>query len=434
MASRWSKAACVAAATASLVSVTACGGGSSEAGSASGEKVTVEFWGAAIGLDKSVALWNKSHPNVQVKYSQIPPGSSGGYSKMQNAVKAGNAPCLGQVGYDTMPTFVATGAVADVSEYANASKDQFVPWAWQMASVGEKVFGIPTDIGPMALYYRADLYKKFGITPPKTWDEFAAAAQKVHAASPTTHLAATPQDAYDMGALTWQAGGKWFGTANDQWQVTIDSAETQKVADYWQGLLDKKLAATEPPFDTSWFKGVQEGRILSLVGAVWAVPLISSNLPDLAGKWAVAPLPQWTAASSAAGNRGGSALAVLKGCKNPKEATEFAVWFNSNPESVTSLIQNTGIYPAAKSGMDLPAANQPSKYFGGQDIYQVFKAAAGNISTDWRWGPTMTQVQSDFKDELKKAAAGQGSMQQAVSTLQTNTVTTMTGQGLAVAK
>jgi hypothetical protein len=89
-----------------------------------------------------------------------------------------------------------------------------------------------------------------------------------------------------------------------------------------------------------------------------------------------------------------------------RHATEFR---RTDTDSVTSLINNTGIYPAATSGKELPAANQPSAHFGGQNIYQVFRTAAANISPNWAWGPTMTQVQPDFKDGLKKAGAGQGS-------------------------
>jgi multiple sugar transport system substrate-binding protein len=430
MASRFTRAAWVALAAGALLTAAACGGNG--AGASADKKVTVEFWGAAVGLDKSVDLWNKSHSDVQIKYSQIAPGSSGGYAKMLSAVKAGNAPCLGQVGYDTMTNFVASGALMDVAKYADSSKDQFVPWAWKMSSFGDGVYGIPTDIGPMALYYRTDLFKKFGITPPTTWDEFAAAAQKLHQASPKSYLASMPQDAYDLGALTWQTGGSWFGTTGDKWQVRIDSPETQKVAQYWQGLLGKGLVSTAPPFDTTWFKEAQSGHIATLVGAAWASALIKSNLPDLAGKWAVAPLPQWTAGGNAAGNRGGSAVAVLKGCKNPKEATQAAVWINSNPASVTSLITNTGIYPAAKSGQDLPAANQASDYFGGQNIFEVFKTAAANIDPNWVWGPTMTQVQTDFKDELKKVGAGQGTIPDVLTTLQDKTVAAIKSQGLDV--
>jgi multiple sugar transport system substrate-binding protein len=437
MASRRLKSAAVVLAAASVAAVGACSGSSqpdsqASAGSGGGGQVTIEYWGAAVGLDKAVALYNQSQDKIKINYSQIPAGSAGGYSKMLNAVKAGNAPCLGQIGYDTMTSFAAADAVENVAEYANPGKDKFVPWAWQLSGIGDQVFGIPVDLGPMALFYRTDLFKQNGITPPTTWDEFATAADKLHAANPNAYLTTLPQDAYDLGALTWQAGGKWFGTANNAWQVTIDSPDTQKVAQYWQGLLDKKAVVSEPLFDTAWYKDIQEGRVTSFVGAVWATALIQKNAPGASGKWAVAPLPQWTAGAKASGNRGGSATAVLKGCKNPKEATAAALAMSTNNDIVTSLIQNTGIYPAAISGQELPAVNQPSDYFGGQNIYPIFKEAAANIAPGWVWGPTMTQVQPAFKDGLKKVGSGQGTIPQLVTTVQTSTVNDMKGQGLSV--
>ncbi len=430
MASRWVKGAVLALVLASLVTLSACS--SSSEPSSDGETVTLDFWASANGYDKAVALWNESHPDIKIDLSQIPAGSVGGYSKMQNAVRAGNAPCLGQVGYDTLMNFVASGAVMDISQYANPSKGQFVPWTWNMSSVGDQAFGIPVDTGPTALFYRSDLFREYGISVPRTWDEFAAAAQEVHAADPSAYLTTTPQDAYDLGALAWQAGGRWFDTANDRWQVTIDSAPTMRVAGYWQDLLDRDLVTSEPMLDTAWFEKAQNGQVLSLISAAWAAPLIAENLPDLSGKWAVAPMPQWTAGEQAAGNRGGSTTVVLEGCEHPQQATEFAVWLSTNAESVTTLIEQTGIYPAATSGQELPAANQPSEYFGGQNIYQVFKTAAQNTSSGWVWGPTMNQVQSDLRDGLQRAGAGQSTIPRSVTAAQESTVAAMENQGLDV--
>ena len=63
----------------------------------------------------------------------------------------------------------------------------------------------------MGMLYRKDIFDKYGIDVPKTWDEFAAAARKLHAADPNvylTNLAANQNGAW-MGLL-WQAGAKPF--------------------------------------------------------------------------------------------------------------------------------------------------------------------------------------------------------------------------------
>ncbi|MEV6109625.1 sugar ABC transporter substrate-binding protein [Streptomyces sp. NPDC051940] len=432
---RGSRAAAALLALAALSLATACGsdGGDSSDGAAAGGKVTLDFWGWAPGYDKSVELWNKSHPDVQVRFQKVQSGAGGGYAKMQNAVKAGNAPCLAQVGNETLPTFLVTGALQDITEYAAEGEDQFVDWTWRQSGFDGKVYGIPVDTGPTALFYRTDLFEKYGIAVPGTWDEFAAAARKVHDADPSVRLINSLTDAYDTAGYVWQAGGHWFGTANDQWQVTMDGPETRKVTAYWQDLQEDDLLYTaDGPLGQAWFNDAKKGKVLSLITAAWAAPLLQTNLPDLAGKWAVAPMPQWTAGEKASGNNGGSTTAVLKGCEHAKEATEFARWFSTDTGSVTNLIKNTGIYPAAKAGLGLPAVNEPSPYYGGQNTYEVFRAAAENTSPDWVWGPTMNQVESDFVDGLKKAKGGGSTVPEVAATVQDKTVAAMKDQGLSV--
>lgn len=426
---------CIAAlATVSaLTGLTACGSGESGQSGSSGEPVNVTFWGWAPGYDKSVALFNSTHPDVHVTFQKTASGSGGGYAKMLNAVKAGNAPCLAQVGYETLPTFAAAGALEDVSTYASPAKDKYVDWTWNQVTIEGHTYGAPLDTGPEAMFYRTDLFAKHGLKVPTTWEEFREAAEKFHAADPDNYLTTSPQDAYDLAGLAWQNGAKWFGTADNQWQVSTTDAATREVAEYWQALLDRHLVKSEPAIDNAWFKDVNSGHVATLIGAVWNAPLIEQNLPDLAGKWAVAPMPQWKAGDKAAGNNGGSSTAVLKGCDQPEAATEFATWLSTDKASVTNLIKNTGIYPAAKSGMNLPAANAKSAYYGGRDIYQVFEEAAAHTNTSWQWGPTMNQVEADFTDVLKQAGSGQGTIPDGLSTVQSKTVAAMKGQGLSVA-
>ena len=43
---------------------------------------------------------------------------------------------------------------------------------------GNSIYAIPDDGGPVAMMYRKDVFDKYGLTPPTTWDEYAADAQK----------------------------------------------------------------------------------------------------------------------------------------------------------------------------------------------------------------------------------------------------------------
>ncbi|GAB2729279.1 extracellular solute-binding protein [Kitasatospora kifunensis] len=430
-----SLAAAIAVLTAAtLVSGCSSGGsGAADSAGSSGGVVKLDFWGWAPGYDQSVARFNQTHPNIQVSFDKTASGSKGGYTKMLTAAKAGNAPCLAQVGYETLPSFAAAGALEDVSKYAAPAKSQFADWTWQQVTIGAQTYGIPVDTAPMALMYRKDLFAKYGITTaPVTWEEYAADAAKVHAADPSVYLGDFGNDAYNYAGLAWQADAGWFGTAGDKWQVSVDSAANQKVAGFWQGLLDKKLLKTDPSYDPSLYADMANGKVLSDVNAVWDAPIIASSVKAGAGQWAVAPMPVQDAANPVYGNDGGSATAVLKGCGHAKEATEFATWMSTDTDSVSNLIKVTGIYPAATAGLSNPALAAPDPFYGGQNIYDVFKNESAHISTAWQWGPTMTQTATDLGDGLGQAGTGGTTLSGMLATVQGKTVAGMKQQGLSV--
>ncbi len=432
MKSRPFRAATLAMALTSLTAFAAACGSDGSADRAAGP-VGVEFWGWAPGYEKSVELFNAAHPGIKVTYSKISPGSKGGYTKMLNAVKAGNAPCLGSVGFETLPTFAAAGALQDATQAAAPYAKEYAPWAFAQSGVSGRTFGLPVDIAPMAMIYRKDLFTKYGIAEaPKTWDEYAADAAIIHAADPNAYIGYFGNDAYNFAGLAWQAGAKWFGTGGDKWTVNLNDPATKKVTAFWQDLIDKKLVKTVPSFDTALYKGMGEGTILSDVNAVWDTPILADSVKQTSGNWAVAPMPVWDAAKPASGNAGGTPTAVLKGCKHVKEAVEFAHWFGTDQASVSNLIKETGIYPAALSGLENPALSQPDPFYGGQTIFDVFKESAGRVDPGFQWGPVMTKTSGVLGDGLGKAGAGGAGLDAALAEAQAQTVAEMKTQGMEI--
>ena len=432
MRSGWKRTIAICAAMAAVASAAgACSSSSSSGNAGSSGPVTLQFWGWAPGYQKSVDLFNASHKDIQVKFNQIASGSKGGYTRILNAVTAGNAPCVASVGFETLPTFAEAGALQDVTQYASADQSQFSTSSWSGVTIDGHVYGIPVDEAPMALFYRKDLFAKYGITtPPATWAQYATDAATIHAADPSVYIGDFGNDAYNFIGLAQQAGASWFSTSGDQWKVGINDAATQKVASFWQTLIDSKEVALNPSFDTALYKGMDNGTILSDVNAVWDAPILAQSAPDTSGKWAVAPVPVWDSSKPTQGNDGGTPNVVLKGCQYPQQATEFADWFSTNSASVTNLINVTGIYPSAVSGLANPALSAPSAFYGGQNIFDVFKAASAQI-TPWTWGPVMTKTSGDLGDLLGQAETG-GSLPGGLATLQSGTVTQMQNQGLSV--
>ncbi|MFD4948341.1 ABC transporter substrate-binding protein [Streptomyces sp. NPDC058409] len=415
-------------AAALVLTAAACGGGGDD--KATGGTVHLEFWGWAPGYDKSAELFNATHKNIKVTFKKLPSGGQGGYDKMLSAVKAGNAPCLAQIGFESIPTFLLEGALEDISQEAGAAKDKFVPWTWNQVTVAGKTYGIPVDTGPMAMYYRKDVFKKYGIAVPTTWDEYAKAAEKLHKADPEAHI--VNLRAITLSGLAWQKGAKWFGTGGDAWHVGVNDDQSRQLADYWQKLVDNKLVATEQGYSPEWWSGLQSGKVATAIGAVWLNPLIAQNAPKAKGKFAVAPMPQWTAGEKKFGNDGGGSTAVLKGCQDKDEAVEFATWMSTNPDSLKNLITKTGIYPAATAGLKLPEVNKGVDYYGGQNIYKVFGEAAQHTDTNWQWGPAQSQFGVDLDEATAKAYAGSGTLFDAFNNVQKETLAAIKSKGVKV--
>ncbi|MGW3510074.1 extracellular solute-binding protein [Streptomyces sp. NPDC000994] len=421
-------AAAIIAATGILA--TGCSG-STKASSSGPAEIT--FWGWASGYEKSVALWNKSHPDIHVKYEAIANGGAGGYDKMLTAAKAGKAPCLAQIGYETFSSFLAAGALQDVSSYVKPQHDEFADWVWGNVGINGKAYGVPVDTAPMAMFYRADLFKDAHIAVPKTWEEFTVAAAAVKAADPSARIMNLPTDPYLYAGFAWQGDASWFGVKGDAWSVSLDSAANSKVGDYWQRLFDKDLVTDHPPFDAALYSAWSKGKVWAEVGPVWSASLIRDNAAGSAGKWAVVPMPRW-GTTDAVGNSGGSATALMKDCKSPKEATEFALWMSTNADSVSNLIASAAILPASKSGLANSALDAPQSYYGGKPIYKLFRDEAAKVNSTWQWGPVMSTTATALGDGLGKVHTKGGTFQDALNNAQKKTVSALSTQGFSVSQ
>ena len=160
--------------------------------------------------------------------------------------------------------------------------------------------------------------------------------------------------------------------------------------------------------------------------------MLSGNAPDTAGKWKVAPLPQWTAGDSKTGSWGGSSTAVTAGSKHADAAAKFAIWLNTSAEATTALVKEGGIYPAATSAQSGGALASAPAFFSNQpDFYQVAKAIAAT-AVGFTFGPNVNVTYSAYKDAFSKAITDHSAFSGAVDQMQTATVDDMKKNGFTV--
>ncbi|KPI11493.1 extracellular solute-binding protein family 1 [Actinobacteria bacterium OK074] len=350
---------------------------SSSGGSTSAKgPVTLTFWTKGPFPDGKVLLgmWNKQHPDIHIKLDVVSAsGNTIPQAKLLLDVKAHREPDVATFDTEYLPQFVTTGSVLDLDTVdggnATALGKNFEPWAWSTVHVGDGLYGLPVDAGPLNLYYRKDLLAKYGLKVPTTMDEYVQVAEALHKKDPGVYLADFPtNDASVFTAMAWAAGATPFKVKGNSWVVDIAGPESVKVANTVQKLLDSKAVMTLPQFSSEWSQAFNTGKLASWMSAAWAPGPLKSFAPKTAGKWAVAPMPQWTPGVASSGSWGGSSAVVFKKTEHPEEALEFAKFLTTNQDVwSTYWIPKISVYPTNLAAQKSKALSKPDSFFGGAE-------------------------------------------------------------------
>ncbi|WP_309052637.1 extracellular solute-binding protein [Streptomyces sp.] len=423
------------AVTLGATALAACGSEDDEARSG---PVSLTYWTWAPGMDKVVDLWNKG-PGKKERISVTVKKQASGdtlVTKILTAHKAGEAPDLVQAEYQALPTLVSNDALADISGEVGDAKAAFTEGVWQQTTLGtDAVYAVPQDIGPMMFYYRADLFEKYGLDVPATWDEFAETARALKKKAPEVDL--TTFSANDSGlfaGLAQQAGAKWWTTEGEKWKVGIDDAATRKVAEFWGGLVKEGAIDNQPMYTPAWNKALNTGKQIAWVSAVWAPGTLTTAAPDTAGKWAMAPLPQWSGGENVTGSWGGSSTGVTTDSDDKEAAAKFAAWLNTDAEALNALAEESGVYPAATAAQTSGAFAEPPEYFSHQKDFWSKAAEVAATTAPSAWGPNVNVAYTAFKDAFGAAAKNKSDFTAALAAMQDATVADLEKQGFEVAR
>jgi multiple sugar transport system substrate-binding protein len=433
------------AATALTVgALTACSGGSTGGGSNGGSPDDIEkalqeggeitYWSWTPSAEAQVAAFQEKYPKVKVNLVNAGTNTEE-YTKLQNAIKAGSgAPDVVQIEYYAFPQFALSDSLLDLAPYGFGDlESDYSAGPWGSVDFDGKIYGLPQDSGPMALFYNKSVFDQYGISVPTTWDEYYAAAQKLHAADPTKYITADTGDSGFTTSMIWQAGGTPFQADGTNVTIDLQDAGSKTFADNWNRLIDGGLLSDTPSWSDEWFKGLGDGSIASLVIGAWMPGVLESSVPDGAGKWAVAPIPTYDGKAATAEN-GGGGQAVTKQSKNPALAVGFLKWLNNDDESLTIFAESGG-FPSTTAQLSDPSfVDQKSDYFGGQQINQILTQASSDVVKGWSYLPFQVYANSIYGDIVGQAYATKGDLNAGLSTWQDQLVQYGDDQGFTVNK
>lgn len=396
-----------------------------------GAKVTMTFWAWDPGMDHVVAAWNKANPDVQVKLEN-PAGGDELVTQMNTAHQAGNGPDIGKIEYQALPSLISAGVVVPMDDYIKDVNDAYPDNVWALTRFDGKTYGLAQDFAPMMFFYREDIFAANNIAVPTTWEQYAEAAKTLHAADPSVYLGTfSAGDPGWFAGLTQQANANWWSYKDNAWNVDINSSESKKVADYWQGLINEGSIKKDPFWTPQWIKEMDGGNYAGWIAGAWASAQIRGFAASTADKWRVAPLPTW--GTDQTGIWGGSAMSVMADSKHPKEAADFIKWLNTSKEGLSLQVTDIGVYPAATVGRTLPELQTPPEFFKSQSDYYDVIAKSADVATSFDvWGPDANVTFNSYRDEFSKAAESGSSFSGALDTMQSVSVESMKKLGFTV--
>jgi multiple sugar transport system substrate-binding protein len=395
----------------------------------------ITFWSALRGSKQVVEEFNRTHKNIQVVFQQIPSGDQGGYAKLSNAARAGNAPDVATIEYPQVPGFAIDGVARDITSLvSDRLRAQLLPQALGLTTFDNRIFTVPLDVEPMVMHYRHDLFEQYGLKIPRTWDEFETLARTVRNKAPGRRLYVFPTDgAQQVAAYSWQAGAQWFDIKGGAWNVSLADAPTRRIATYWQRLVDEQLVFASPGTGRRYDAQISQGSVLVRISGAWDAGAQMKAHAAQKGRWRIAALPQWDLAHPALGTQGGSTFAVTKNSAHPEAAMEFIEWQVSNPAALRARLSSgaSSQYPAVPGLLEVDRAAFKRSYYGGQDIYQLFDEEAHKIRDGWIWGPRMSATQRVMQDGLARVGAGQETLVDALRAAQSGTMPDLRALGLS---
>ena len=186
----------------------------------------------------------------------------------------------------------------------------------------------------MGLFYREDLFEKWGIEPPATWAEFEQAAQAIRRGRSEgvhLHLPARQLRLVHRARLAGRRQVVRRPTATPGGRHR--HAETRKVADVLgragPGRPGQDRAGLRRTAGTTTSRPARSSPGSARSGAT---PSWAATRRRPTGKWRVAPMPQWEAAKRVRRTGAARPPRSSRAPKYPKEALEFAHWLNTDPE------------------------------------------------------------------------------------------------------
>lgn len=261
------------------------------------------------------------------------------------------------------------------------NRPSFSPWTTR-----GRIFGLPHDVHPVLLAYRADLVEEAGIdvSQIETWEDFERVLGPLQrdldgdGRIDRRLINFWPNNVWLPEAFLLQAGGRLF---DEHERPALDgerNAEVLARLALWVGG-PRRMAIDAPEFSAAGNQLRLDGMVVASVLPDWLAGVWKTDLPGLAGKIKLMPLPAWEPGGRRTTVMGGTMLGIPKAAPNFERTWAFAKHLYLSPELAGQLYETSNIITPVKRLWDMPVYDRPDPYFADQPAGRLYIAQADAV-------------------------------------------------------
>jgi arabinosaccharide transport system substrate-binding protein len=369
---------------------------------------TLTLWISAPEHQKSyldaVPSFEAAHPGVTVDVQLVGPQAV--TTRLQAAFGSDlDVPDLVEVPIDFAGSFfrgpIEHVGFADLTDRIHQAGlwDKMVRSRFAPYTSRGRIFGLPHDVHPIQLAYRRDIFEKEGIDARriKTWDDFIRIGRKLTIPNQRYMIELFDYRDAHLAACLFQRGGGYFNPQGDC--IFDNEIAVQTMRWYVPLVAGKDKIAGSLGAGQILTKAVEDGYFLCLIMPDWRTKTLEKDIPRMAGKMALMPLPAVTPGGLRTSTWGGTMMGITRHCKNQDLAWQFALHLYLDKKELGARFQGTNILPALREAWTQPAFHEPRPYWSNQRIGALYAELAPHVPSQYT-GPFIVPAKAKLGEAV----------------------------------
>ena len=384
-------------------------------------EITVWAWNvAAKALVESAKSFNEKYPKIKVNVQEYGLAQNV-YERYSVILSSGvGVPDIIQIESDYVQTFAETypqyffdmNGYIDIEGKVDPSKI-----STSYDSEG-KLVSIPWDSGPVVMFYREDLFNQAGIDINSiiTFEDYISAGKKLKEKFPNITMTGLPftQDENLFRCLL-VANKSYY--LNNKGEITVASSKAIETLQMIKRLIDEGVAKNT----INWDGGIvanKNGELASWIMGGWWGGTIKDQMPEMKGKWKIAPIPAFPDGARASSSGGAGLSITASEPIKQAAALEFIKESLINVDNHLMMYEKYSLFPSYLPTYDDERFLKSDDYFGddfNKILADVTKEIPNVIYASKDFAEIKNTVVSVYEDVLNNNRDIKSALEQAAS-------------------